>query len=186
MDCYKYIPHNHPDRLDRIPSSKTVFVCGNGDISFCEPEYTKRIITKVAKHPAKTFYFQSKRPEYFAPFLPDFPKNVILVTTMETNRDDGYKAISKAPVPSKRYEQFRSLNYPRKVVTIEPIADFDLEIFASWMNELQPEYVWLGFNSRPKQVQIPEPGQDKVLEFMRILKAGGIQIRGKELRGLAD
>ena len=87
-------------------------------------------------------------------------------------------------MPSKRYEQFRSLDYPRKVVTIEPIADFDLDIFASWITDIKPEYVFIGFNSRPKQVQMSEPSKQKVLEFVELLKAQDIEVRGKELRGL--
>jgi len=184
MECYHYVPHTHPERLDRIPNAETVFICGNGDISFCSEEYTESIIDRVSRYPKKTFYFQSKRPKYFNPFVTQFPPNVILVTTLETNRDEGYKAISKAPIPSKRDDQFRRLDYPRKVVTIEPVMDFDTEIFFSWILDIKPEYVWLGFNSRPAQVHIPEPSQEKVAEFMGRLKAEGIEVRGKELRGL--
>jgi hypothetical protein len=109
---------------------------------------------------------------------------VILVTTLETNRDEGYKAISKAPVPSKRCEQFRKMDYPRKVVTIEPVMDFDTEIFFSWILDIKPEYVWLGFNSHPKQVHLPEPSKEKVVEFMGRLRAERIEVRGKDLRGI--
>ena len=38
------------------------------------------------------------KPVYFERFLADLPDNVILLTTLETNRDDGYAAISKAPL----------------------------------------------------------------------------------------
>lgn len=186
QDCYNYVPHYHPERLDRIPSAETVFVCGNADISFCKPDYTEQIIDRVGRHPKRTFYFQSKRPEYFKQFLGQFPPNVILVTTLETNRDEGYNVISKAPVPSKRYEQFKSLDYQRKVVTAEPLMDFDLDIFVSWIKDLHPEYVWLGFNSRPKQVQMPEPDESKVIDFMRMIETEGIKIKQKELRGVTS
>ena len=184
MECYHYVPHTHFERLDSIPSAQTVFVCGNGDISFCSGEYTESIIERVSRYPNRTFYFQSKRPGYFMPFVTQFPSNVILVTTLETNRDEGYKAISKAPVPSKRCEQFRKLDYPRKVVTIEPVMDFDTEIFFSWILDIKPEYVWLGFNSHPKQVHLPEPSKEKVVEFMGRLRAERIEVRGKDLRGI--
>jgi len=184
MECYHYVPHSHPERLDDIPSAETVFVCGNGDISFCIEEYTESIIQRVGRYPKKTFYFQSKRPDYFKPFLSQFPSNVILVTTLETNWDQGYRIISKAPIPSKRYEQFRSLDYPRKVVTIEPVMDFDLDIFAGWIVDIKPEHVWIGFNSKPNQVQIPEPSKSKVLEFIELLKAQDIEVRGKDLRDI--
>jgi hypothetical protein len=186
MECYHYVPHTHPERLDakKMPNAETVFVCGNGDISFCSKEYTESIIERVARYPQKTFYFQSKQPGYFSPFITQFPSNVILVTTLETNRNEGYKAISKAPIPSKRCEQFRRLDYPRKVVTIEPVMDFDTEIFFSWILNIKPEYVWLGLNSHPEQVQLREPSKEKVMEFIGRLGAEGIEVRGKDLRGI--
>ena len=72
MDCYNFIPHTHPDRLDKIPSAETIFVCGNGDISFCVPQFTVKIIDSIknnlSKHKDKIFFMQSKRPEYFHQF----------------------------------------------------------------------------------------------------------------------
>jgi hypothetical protein len=47
---------------------------------------------------------------------------------------------------------------------------------------LRVEYVWLGYNSRPKSVKLPEPSPEKVQEFVGLL--AGIEVRGKELRGL--
>ncbi len=186
--CYQYMPHEHPERLSKFPSSKIVFVCGNADISFCDQAYTARIIDAVKQHsqrcPEKNFYFQSKKPEYFQQFLRSFPDKVILVTTLETNRDAGYDQVSEAPVPSVRYKQFLDLDYARKVVTIEPVMDFDTDIFTSWLIALTPEYVWLGFNSRPKQVQLPEPSAAKIKALARNLKKAGIDVRGKELRGV--
>ena len=186
--CYRYVPHCHEDRLEHIPSASIIFVCGNADISFCPPPFTRKIIDAVVQHKSrnanKTFYFQSKRPEYFEQFLTLFPENVLLLTTLETNRDTGYKAISKAPPPSHRYQQFKRLKYPRKVVTVEPIMDFDEDVFPQWIIDLEPEYVWLGLNSRPKAVQLPEPSPQKLRELVKRLKDANIEIRGKELRGL--
>jgi uncharacterized Fe-S cluster-containing radical SAM superfamily protein len=188
MDCYEYVPHEHPERLNHIPSAKTVFVCGNSDICFATTDYTLKIISAIHEHnhrcPNKEYYFQSKRPVYFKPFLRDFPDNVILLTTLETNRDDGYRKISKAPRPSKRYQQFKKLSYPRKVVTIEPVMNFDVDVFLDWVVELDPEYVWLGYNSRPNQVFLPEPSIKKMRKFIDGLRENNIRIKSKDLRGL--
>jgi hypothetical protein len=189
-DCYTYTPHCHGHRLTgSVPSKPIVFVCGSADISFCPPDFTRRIIERVKDNTkrsrkSKTFYFQSKRPEYFEQFLDEFPDNVILLTTLETNRDRGYEAISKAPPPSVRYQQFKALDYPRKVVTIEPVLDFDLRIFATWIRNIRPEYVWIGFNSKPKSVTLPEPLEDKVQKLIDRLLDAGIEVRGKTLRGV--
>ncbi len=185
--CYRYVPHSHEERLNDIPSASIIFVCGDGDISFCPPSFTRKIINAVKQHKPikeKTFYFQSKRPAYFEQFLPLFPENVILLTTLETNRDAGYKAVSKAPPPTIRYKQFKALKYPRKVVTIEPVMDFDEDVFPQWIVDLEPEYVWLGLNSRPSSVQLPEPSPQKLGKLVKVLLGAGIKIRGKELHGL--
>ena len=187
-ECYEFRPHQHPERLSKIPNAEIVFVGGNGDISFCDPAFVRQIIAAIVKknkkRPNQIYYFQTKRPEYLAQFIGDFPPNVILVTTLETNRDDGYGAVSKAPPPSKRYAQFKQLDWPHKVVTVEPAMDFDVDEFADSLIALKPEYVWLGFNSRPKSVSLPEPSKEKMLALAERLKKAGIQVRGKELWGL--
>ncbi len=189
MNCYNYVPHTHEDRLGKIPPAEIVFACGNSDISFCDPDFTRKIINAIKHHnvrcPDKTYFFQSKKPQYFEQFMGEFPENVIVLTTLETNRDEGYRAIAEAPLPSDRYRQLLNLDYPRKVVTIEPVLDFDLHIFSRWILDLAPEYVWIGYNSRPKQVNLPEPSKDKLLEFITILHNNGVMIKGKDLRGLA-
>jgi len=190
MDCYNYIPHEHPERLARIPSSDIIFVSGCGDISFSRPEYTKEIIRRIKEHNRrcgyKTYYFQSKNPKYFKQFLHMFPRNVILLTTLETNRDKDYHFVSKAPKPSVRYRDFLELEYPRKVVTIEPIMDFDADIFTQWLVSLDPEYVWLGFNTRPRSVHLPEPTWSKTQRLIDDLKDQGIVVKPRaETKGLA-
>ena len=187
-ECYEFRPHQHPERLSKIPNAEIVFVGGNGDISFCDPAFVKQIIAAIVKknkkRPDQVYYFQTKQPEYLAQFIGDLPPNVILVTTLETNRDEGYGAVSKAPPPSKRYAQFKQLDWPRKVITVEPAMDFDVDEFAEWLISLKPEYVWLGFNSRPRSVSLPEPTKEKMLALAERLKKAGIQVRGKELWGL--
>ncbi len=186
QNCYAYTPHCHEDRLAKIPSAPIIVVCGNADISFCPLDFTRRIIDRIVEHntraPNKTYYLQSKQPACFEPLLGNLPDNVILLTTLETNRDAGYDAVSKAPPPSVRYQQFKALKYPRKVVTIEPMLDFDHQTFAKWIRSIRPEYVWLGFNSKPESVALPEPTPEKVQKFAGLLKKAGIEIRGKQLR----
>jgi len=174
--------------LENFPNADIVFICSSGDISFCDPRFTHKIIDKIKKHNKrcsyKTYYFQSKNPVYFKKFLSVFPENVILLTTLETNRDSGYRKVSKATLPLKRYSQFLELDYPRKVVTIEPVMDFDLKIFSQWIIDIAPEYVWLGYNSRPRWVELPEPFAEKLREFVRTLSMVGIKIRPKKFRGI--
>ena len=133
----------------------------------------------------RIWFIQSKDPKYFEQFLPYLPKNTILLTTLETNRDGFCAAIGKAPPPSYRYEAFKNLKYPRKIVTIEPIMDFDLDIFTDWIININPEAVFIGYNSYPKQVHLTEPSMEKTLDLIVALKNKGIRVLAKELRKMA-
>ena len=60
--------------------------------------------------------------------------------------------------------------YARKAVTIEPVLDFDWATFVKWIRSIDPECVWLGFNSKPKSVSLPEPSEEEVQAFARQLQ----------------
>jgi len=188
--CSSYTPHYHPERLNKsnIPSSKTIFVFGTGDISFCDPEYVRKTFKVIESLPKndRVFYFQSKNPETFGQYIGEYPANSILLTTIETTRDEGYEKISQAPKPSVRFKDFLALDYPRKVLTIEPILDFDIMVFSDWIRQLEDQgsllYVWIGFNSKRNQVSLPEPSIDKVSNFIYNIREMGVNVRGKHLR----
>ena len=190
--CYDYEPHYHPERLNRIPSAPIVFVYGTGDIAFCDPYFVRRTFSAIDGHRPrmrKLYYFQSKAPAVFNQYMEWFLENqdkVILLTTLETNRDTGYREISKAPLPSQRFSDFLALDYPRKVLTIEPVLDFDTNLFASMVLLLQDqgtlEYVWFGFDS--KNCGLPGPSTEKAQMFVKILHNYRVEIRGKTLRGV--
>ena len=188
--CFDYVPHIHNESTRRIPSAPIVFVCGTGDIVFCPEWYVRKIFKAIDEHKPrkkKTYYFQSKNPIVFNKYLDWFNENqdkVILLTTLETNRDEGYNKISKAPLPSKRFKDFYELDYPRKVVTIEPVLKFDHTKFLSWFLDLDAqsslEYVWFGFDS--KKCELSEPTIKKAQDFVNALIHYGIEVRGKSLR----
>ena len=188
--CYSYVPHYHPERLKKIPSAPTVFVFGTGDIFFYEPCHVREVFKSIDRHRPrmkKTYYFQSKAPKCFNKYLDWFKANqdkVILLTTLETNRSLEYREISKAPYPVIRFKNFYNLDYPRKVVTIEPVLDFDILEFSEWIIRLYKqgtlEYVWFGFDS--KNCGLPEPTIEKAQTLINILTREGIEVRGKTLR----
>lgn len=196
QDCYDFTPHFHEERLKRIPSAKTIFVAGSGDISFCYTDNVIKIIDRIKEHnkrcPDKTYYFQSKNPATFERFMDKLPDNCVLLTTIETDQT-GYSDMteygdySDAPRPHTRLRGFKDIDYLRKVVTIEPIMEFSpvhFHAFSDKIISVNPEYVWIGFNTRPEQVKLPEPSKDEVRELIRQLKEDGIEVRGKELRGI--
>jgi len=188
--CLKFYPHEHPERLTRIPGRDIIFAFGNGDITFYRESFVEEALEKLIDNlrrsrKSKTAYFQSKNPECFNRYLEQLDHikdSVILATTLETNRDDGYSDISNAPVPSIRYKDFLALDWHRKNITIEPVMDFDLDEFVEWIHEISPEAVYLGFNSRPNQVKLPEPSMEKFWQLKDILSSF-TEVRLKDTRG---
>lgn len=104
------------------------------------------------------YLFQSKNPQRFQGFF--FPDDVILGTTIESNRD--YR-MSKAPIPFERMMAMTYLDKP-KMVSIEPIMDFDLNILPFWIKDIKPEFVSIGADS--KGHKLPEPPPDKLQQLV--------------------
>ncbi len=181
--CYSFVPHEHPERLTaslpRTNEGEFIAVCLSGDISFCTKDYLKQIVARIKEYPGRTFLVQSKNPATFAR-IPAWPSNVMLGITLETDRDDGYGQISKAPVPSQRFKDFLGIKDARKTVTIEPVMEFDLDRLFGWIQELKPEVVWIGYDS--KRSSLSEPPLEKVQAMISRLERTGIEVRLKTIR----
>ena len=181
-DCYNFVPHEHPERLDqRLPRTghmQFIFVCSSSDIAFCTKDHLMEIVGRIRNEPNKTFLMQSKNPLTFGRV--EFPDNVILGTTLETNRDDLYEGISKAPRPSQRYRDFLEVNHPTKMLTIEPVLDFDTDVMVDWIENLSPSFVWLGYDSRKNR--LPEPELAKVQRLYWELGRRGFIVFLKKIR----
>ena len=182
QDCYHFKPHTHPKRFnDQLPRTKYlqfIFTCANGDISFCQTDYLTQIVARITKEKVKNFLIQSKNPATFNRIT--FPENVILGTTLETNRDSLYEGVSAAPKPIRRYKDFLTVKHPLKMVTIEPVIDFDLPIMLEWMQNIKPVMIWLGYDS--KKSYLPEPELAKVKELYWKLGTSGFTVMLKTIR----
>jgi hypothetical protein len=181
-DCYSYEPHFHPERLtESLPRTRFmqfIFTCASGDVSFCSTENMTKIVDRIKAEPDKTFLVQSKNPKTFNRV--EFPKKVIMGTTIETNRDELYGNTAKAPKPSERYQDFLSIKHPTKMVTIEPVIDFDLDLMVQWITDINPVMVWLGYDSG--QNNLPEPALDKVKDLHWRLSQAGYVVMLKKIR----
>jgi len=168
QDCYDYIPHFHENRLkDSLPKTtgdQFIWCCSSSDIYFAKEEWIEKVLERVRKLKNRTFFFQSKAPEVFYKY--DFPENVMLGTTLETNRD--YRNISKAPIPYKRYNDFLNLKHPRKVVTLEPLMEFDLFPFLTMIRNISPERIYIGYDT--KNCKLNEPSLTKTQILINYLK----------------
>lgn len=180
--CYDYEPHEHPSRLeDPLPRTgfmQFIFTCASGDVAFCSTPYLERIADRIRSEPDKTFLIQSKNPATFNRV--SFPQNVILGMTLETNRDDICRKIAKAPQPSQRFRDMLAVRHPMKMVTVEPVLDFDLDVMLNWITEINPVMVWLGYDS--KRAKLPEPPLEKVRDLHWELSKRKITVMLKTIR----
>ena len=74
--------------------------------------------------------------------------------------------ISYAPSPYQRYFYMRLV--PRRMVSIEPIMDFDLDVMVRWIKDIHPKFVSIGADS--KGHNLPEPPAWKVERLIEELK----------------
>ena len=196
----EYTPHTHLERLDKKPMSTSgdefVTVGLNGDISFTSDEVIRLIIAYCAQWSDRTFLIQSKNPARFIETDVTgtrkfhFPENVILCCTLETNyslipsasaRGEyvPYNTISKAPDPVLRVEAMEKIQANRKIVTIEPILNFDPDTLKFMIEAINPMAVYIGYDSGRNK--LPEPPLQKTLDFIESIKSI-TQVRQKMMR----
>jgi hypothetical protein len=107
------------------------------------------------------YLFQSKNPDRMTDFLSLFPKKSVLGTTIESNRD--YE-ICKAPGPEERALFLKTVGNPfEKMVTIEPIMDFDLEPMIDLIRSTGPSWVNVGADSKGHKLSEPSPEKLRAL-----------------------
>lgn len=112
------------------------------------------------------FLFQSKNPARFQEFIGHYPRHTILGTTIESNRNH---PVSLAPSVRERMEVMKSGEWPfLRMVTIEPIMEFDLDILVSWIREIGPKWVNIGADS--KGHNLPEPTRSEVSDLVNSLR----------------
>jgi DNA repair photolyase len=138
------------------------------------------VLTHCRAFPKNEYIFQSKNPGRMWDFLSAMPENVLLGTTIESNR--WHTVMGNAPAPLTRVQGVHRLhqNGKRVFVTIEPILDLDVDVMVSW---LYGEVVFVNIGADSKGHGLPEPDGAKVLELVSKLQANGIEIRKKHNLG---
>lgn len=181
----KHLPRYHDGFKPRVVEeemSKTfksglIFVSDMGDLfgEWVPKDGIECVIALMKFSPNATFLFLTKNPLRYFDFVRDFPPNVILGITLESNRDLG---VTKAPVPFWRFRAFWSLPWDRKMVSIEPILDFD-PVFPHWLELIKPAFVYIGYDNHNKHLE--EPPLEKTLELISRLQ-WFTEVRTKTLR----
>jgi protein gp37 len=124
--------------------------------------WISRVLEHCRRYPDNTYLFQSKNPKRFSEFNGQFPTNVIFGTTIESD----YLSPSKAPKPRERAAEMQKIS-GMKMVSIEPVMDFDLDVLVDWLIDIEPNFVSIGADS--KGHGLPEPPKEKVVELVKKL-----------------
>jgi len=116
-----------------------------------------------------TYLFQTKNPKRYSVTRKMFPKGkkVILGTTLETNRE-GFSYNAQTIKDRVKWMSIGNIVTFRKMVTIEPIMDFDLIEFVRLIKEIKPEFVNIGADSGGNN--LPEPPKEKVEQLIEELE----------------
>ena len=161
---------------DNLGNGHTIFVGSSCDMWADEvpAHWIGQVLSRCRESSGNLYLYQTKNPRRFWHFVSAFPPKTMLGTTLETNREYG---LSQAPTVWERVGWFSSaLPFP-KMVSIEPILDFDLDVFPHWIELTQPEFVSVGADS--KGHGLPEPGREKV-ERLLVALGGFTEVKQKK------
>lgn len=188
--CYNYEPHFHPERLTiKPPKTKEgefIFFPSMGDPCFASPTEFETMLDYAKQYPLHTFLIQTKNPEFLQKH--SLPYNVIVGTTLETNKCwfpgnpskyKEYEQISTAPLPYIRFIDMKNVPHKRKSVTVEPILESNTGILSSWIRQINPEFVYVGYDNH--DCKLPEPRLTDTMTLIEELKKF-TEVRLKSLR----
>jgi len=158
--------------------SKNFIFVGSSTDMFSESVYhnwIKYVLEHCRKYPENLYLFQSKNPRRFKEFVNYFPqhgisqpnKGTILGTTIETNIASLTNEYSTTIPPGERVTHMMDLAFA-KMISIEPILEFDLDTMVDWIRMLAPEFVAIGADS--KGWDLKEPSPEKVTSLVFQLK----------------
>jgi len=154
------------DLKTHLGRGKIIFVGSMCDM-WAPLVYTKfisRVLDRCADFPENEYIFQTKDPKRFLIFGFERIKRFMLGTTIETDRyPEGFH--TKAPPIWERYEIMKKIQGKRLFVTIEPIMDFSLYRLVRMIEEIHPEFVTIGADS--KGYGLIEPTWRKVQELIQ-------------------
>jgi protein gp37 len=112
-----------------------------------------------------SYLFQSKNTEKIKDLEMFLPVKTRVCTTIETNRY--YSVMGETQHPQLRAEGLCIIDLPR-LVTIEPIMDFDLNEMVKLIKQCNPIQVNIGADSGNNH--LPEPSKEKLIELIEELK----------------
>ena len=164
----------YESELKKNYKNKILFICGQNDLfeASVPTEIIETILARCrARDTSNLFMFQSKNPVRFKDFIDQFPADMMLGTTIETNREDYIRKFTDAPNIRSRIDamaELKDLGF-RTYLTVEPSLDFDVGILSYLIKIANPDKVYIGADSKVYKypiaydnLELPEPSSQKV------------------------
>jgi len=170
--CKRYYSESHPQPELHLDERELKVDLGEGNFIFvgssCDmwaeaipSAWIELVLEKCLEH-SNRYLFQSKNPERFHYYCVVFPLRSVFGTTIESNRSE----VGSAPLPYLRYQAMREMP-GHKMVSIEPVMDFDLFTMVKWIQEIAPDFVSIGADSKGHHLPEPSPNKlNKLIEEM--------------------
>lgn len=151
---------------ENLRTGKTIFVGSTADMfgAWVDPVWIKRVLAKCCQYD-NSYLFQTKNPDGYTEFVGLFPRKSILGTTIETNREE--PATGYAPSRQRRFLGIAGTQGQR-MVSVEPVMDFDVDEFSLWLHQIRPEFVSIGADSGHHG--LPEPSPEKLAALITHLR----------------
>lgn len=174
--CYmKRWKNLKPARFDKtelntnLGSGNFIFVGSSNDL-FADGipfEWIGGTLKHCREYPDNKYFFQTKNPKEFDFWNLYIPSNSSLCITLESNRwYDKYMGNTQSPEWRALY--FKNAFRKNRYITIEPILDFDLDLFVEMIKSCNPVQVNIGADSGGNK--LPEPSWDKVVMLVNRLE----------------
>jgi len=168
---YSGLPRLYENELKRNLGKNKFWFVGSCIDLFAESipvEWIHKTLDHCRQYESNRYLFQSKNPDRIYTLRRFLPPDVVVGTTIETNRY--YRKMGRAPSVAERAWNILQLSLLdiKTIITVEPIMDFDVDKLVGIIKAAEPTWVNIGANTNSK-VKLPEPSPGKVKDLIEEL-----------------
>jgi protein gp37 len=161
---------------DDLGEGRFIFICSGCDLF--HPDIHKNWIEAIWRHtmkyPKNQYLWHTKNPWRLASIIEPVGRDTACVTIESNN---AYWDISQAPLPFERITYLKEWD-GKRMITVEPILDFDLDIFGGMLLETPVVQINIGADSGRNG--LPEPPAWKIKALIEHLEKYGVKVHRKK------
>jgi len=155
--------------MSNLGSGNSIFICSGCDLLHPDvwDAWICNLINHTRMYPGNQYLLHTKNPKrlYDLADVLSWPRETFtLCVTVESNR--WYEQMGSAPTPAERIEYLSRIDVA-KMITIEPVMDFDTIEFSKQIRRCRPVQVNIGADSGGNN--LPEPCRGKLEALIALL-----------------